>query len=688
LATLREKISDKELRLLVLADLERSGLGEREAKLMALELNSTVEPPYKTDCYAIPYRDIQGRDTNFRRFRNLLDNAAPKYQQLKDSVTLPYFEPVTKNWERVSQDPSIALNIVEGEKKSVLTALATGTPTIGLSGTDSWRSSKKNLAILIGLHAIRWKGRKVTICFDASNPVNPLTTHATYRLALFLRSEGAAVHIVFLPALNSEGQTGPDDYANQTSREALARLFAEAQEWIGWPLNDQGNAERFAYTHGENLRCVSRADSESASRWYVWTDQLWSPDAELMRQRFAQTMPAAMRREAIERGADDKEVGAINSLCSAGRISAFIKLSRSIPPIPARQAQFDSEQTALLLNCQNGTLELEDIRLREHRREDMVTRILPVAFNPKAKAPRWERALKEWTEDQDTIRTIQQLVGLSLTGLTNKHLFIIMIGDGQTGKTTFQEALLHLLAGYAGTISSDHLVLQKHNAPDERKAVKLVGLRFVSSSETKQGNTLDESFIKVITGGDTLTARNLYQESFDFKPQAKVWLRTNYPLTIRGTDNGIWRRIVQVPFAKIVSKPDRELPNKLRNEAEGILAWAVRGWQDYIENGDLYIAPSIERAKEQYMKEQDVIGQFIADECEVGTEFLITKAVLYQAYSAWAKQRNFFVKNDREFSQELTKRVHLKEYRPGSDGEGPRKWHWRGIRTIQMERKF
>jgi P4 family phage/plasmid primase-like protien len=654
---------------------------------MGLELSPSADLPYKTDCYAIPYRDIHGRDTNFRRFRNLLDNDAPKYQQLKDSQSLPYFEPITKNWVKVAGDPSQPINIVEGEKKSVLTALATGTPTIGLSGTDSWRSSKKGLALLMGLHAIIWTGRKVTICFDASNPVNPLVTHAMYRLALFLQSLGAVTHIVFLDALNAEGQTGPDDYAKKLGNAALSSKFTDAERWTGFALNDQGNAERFVNLHGDNLRCVSRADSESASRWYVWTDQLWSPDAELMRQRYAQNMPAAMRREAIERGADDKEVNAINSVCTAGRISAFIKLARSIPPVPTRQSEFDSESTSLLLNCQNGTLELDGIRLREHRREDMVTRILPVKFSPNAKAPRWERALKEWTEDADSIRTIQQLVGLSLTGLTSKHLFIIMIGDGQTGKTTFQEALLYLLAGYAGTISSDHLVLQKHNAPDERKAVKLVGLRFVSSSETKQGNTLDESFIKVITGGDTLTARNLYSEAFDFKPQAKIWLRTNYPLTIRGTDNGIWRRIVQVPFAKIVSKPDRDLPNKLRSEAEGIFAWAVRGWMDYQQNGDLYIAPSIERAKEQYKEEQDVIGQFIKEECEIGKEFVVTKATLYQAYASWAKQRNYFQKNDREFSQELTKRVELKETKP-REGDGPRKWHWVGIRTIQLERKF
>jgi P4 family phage/plasmid primase-like protien len=686
LATLIPKISDKELRSLILADLERSGLGEREAKLMGLELLPAAELPFKTDAYAIPYRDIHGRDTNFRRFRNLLDNDAPKYQQLKDSVSLPYFEPVTKNWTKIAGDANQPINIVEGEKKSVLTALATSTPTIGLSGTDSWRSSKKNLAILMGLHAIRWKDRKVTICFDASNPVNPLVTHATYRLALFLQSLGAITHIVFLDALNAEGQTGPDDYAKKLGNEKLKLKFESAEQWTGFPLNDQGNALRFANLHGENLRCVSRADSDVSSRWYVWTDQIWSPDAELMRQRFAQTMPAEMRREAIERGADDKEVAAINQLCSVGRIGAFIKLSRSIPPIPARQSQFDSESTSLLLNCQNGTLELDSVRLREHRREDMVTRILPVKFNPNAKAPRWERALKEWTEDQDTVRTIQQLVGLSLTGLTNKHLFIIMIGDGQTGKTTFQEALLHLLAGYAGTISSDHLVLQKHNAPDERKAVKLVGLRFVSSSETKQGNTLDESFIKVITGGDTLTARNLYQESFDFKPQAKIWLRTNYPLTIRGTDNGIWRRIVQIPFAKIVSKPDRDLPNKLRSEAEGILVWAVRGWMDYVKNGDLYIAPSIEAAKEQYKKEQDVIGQFLDEKCEVGPEFSVSKNILYQEYKTWTNARGYFTKNDREFSQELTKRCNVTEKRSGSDGNRTREW--RGVRTIQMERKF
>src|SRR5205814_7504215 len=133
---------------------------------------------------------------------------------------------------------------------------ATSTPTIGLSGTDSWRSSKKNLAILMGLHAIRWKDRKVTICFDASNPVNPLVTHATYRLALFLQSLGAITHIVFLDALNAEGQTGPDDYAKKLGNEKLKSKFESSEQWTGFPLNDQRNALRFTNLHGKNVRCV------------------------------------------------------------------------------------------------------------------------------------------------------------------------------------------------------------------------------------------------------------------------------------------------------------------------------------------------------------------------------------------------------------------------------------------------
>lgn len=687
MTSLRQPISAKELRALMLEDLDRSTLTEREAKLMALEVIADADVPYKTDVYRIPYRDINGKLVNFARFRCIRpDSAAPKYQQLKESTNLPYFEPVTRDWTAVAKDAKREVNIVEGEKKAVAVAIATRTPTIGLSGTDSWRSTKKNLAILLGLHAIEWQGRRVNICFDASNPANPLVIHATYHLALFLRELGADVHIVFLPALNPEGQTGPDDYLKLKGAESLVALFSQAEGWLGWALHDQANAERFAYTHGENLRCISKADSESSSRWLVWDESLWLPDGELMRQRYAQNMPAQMRREAIAQGADAKNISRIEALCSAGRIMSFVKLARSIPPIPARQEHFDSEATALLLNCQNGTLELPGLRdepvanLREHRREDMITRILRAKYAPNAKCPRWERALNEWTDDKHMATTLQQLVGLSLTGLTSKHLFIIMLGDGQTGKTTFQEAVLHLLAGYGGTISSDHLVLQRHNAPDERKAVKLVGLRFVSSSETKQGNTLDESFIKIITGGDTLTARHLYAEQFDFKPQAKIWLRTNHPLTIRGTDNGIWRRIVQIPFAQIVKKPDKLLPDTLRAEADGILAWAVRGWLDYVKQGDLYLAPSIVKATEDYQREQDVLGAFLEDECDVERSHSVAKRNLYAAYKTWTTDKTLYTKNEREFGSELLHKYKFGETRPIDKGTGKQIKTWIGLR--------
>lgn len=687
MTSLREPISTKELHRLMLEDLDRSTLTEREAKLMKLEVLANADVPYKTDVYKIPYFHINGTLANFARFRTIRPNSeAPKYQQLKDSTNLPYFEPVTKDWTAVAKDARREVNIVEGEKKAVVTAIATKIPTIGLSGTDSWRSSKKNLALLPGLHLIEWKTRRVNLCFDASNPTNPLVIHATYHLALFLRELGADVHLVFLPALK-DGQTGPDDYAKMKGREALAEVFRGAEGWLGWALHDQANAERFAYTHGENLRCIGKADSESSSRWLVWDEKVWVPDSLLMRQRYAQNMPAQMRSEAIAQGADAKKIAHLNTLCSAGRITSFVKLARSIPPIPARQEDFDADRTALLLNCQNGTLELPGLRdepvanLREHRREDLITRILRAKYDPAARCSRWERALKEWTNDKHMATTLQQLVGLSLTGLTSKHLFIIMLGDGQTGKTTFQEAILHLLAGYGGTISSDHLVLQRHNAPDERKAVKLVGLRFVSSSETKQGNTLDESFIKIITGGDTLTARRLYAEQFDFKPQAKIWLRTNHPLTIRGTDNGIWRRIVQIPFAHIVSKPDKSLPDTLRAEADGILAWAVRGWLDYVERGDLYLAPAIVKATEEYKREQDVLGSFLDDECDVGgSSYTVPKRVLYSSYKAWAERGGSYIKNEREFGSELLHQYKFGESRPIDKATGKQIKTWVGLR--------
>jgi P4 family phage/plasmid primase-like protien len=657
----------KQLNALLLADLARSTLTIKEAKLMQLELVKGDELPFRIDgAYKIPYFGINGKVLPFARFRSLDPSPeAPKYQQEKDVAPLPYFEPVTKDWLKVMGDPKYEVNVVEGEKKAVAVALATKIPTIGLSGTHSWQSAKKHLAILIGLHAFDWMERRVNICFDASAQANAHTLHATYRLALLLKELGADVHIVFLPALFADGQTGPDDYLKAKGAKELSQLFSEAAAWLGWPLNDQGNAERFAFKHGENLRCIGKADSESSGRWLVWDDRLWLPDAELMRQRFAQTMPSDMRRDAMKRGADIKEVERIESLCSAARISSFVKLARSIPPIPARQEKFDAEGTVLVLNCQNGTLELPAIgddpvvNLREPRREDMITRISPAAYRPEAPCPRWDRAMRDWTgKDEEMARTLQQLVGLSLTGVTTKHLFIIMLGDGQTGKTTFQEAILHILARYGGTIPSDHLVLQRNNATDERRAVKLVGLRFVSSSETKQGGTLDESFIKIITGGDTLSARELYAESFDFKPQAKVWLRTNYPLTIRGTDNGIWRRIVEIPFAQIIKSPDRSLPDRLREEADGILAWAVRGWLDYVKSGDLYLAPSVIKAKEDYQKDQDIIGVFIEEECDLDSRFSVTKRELYAKYKIWAEGtgKNVYVKNDREFGGELKTR--------------------------------
>lgn len=660
-----------------LADLARSGLGAADAKLMQLEPVAGDRLPYPVNgAYRIPYFALNGSVIPFSRYRRLDSNDEPKYQQQKDRPPLPYFEPVTKDWTEVAKDAKQPMAFVEGEKKAVATARALGLPCVGLSGTHSFQSKKRNLALLEGLFEFVFAERTVYIIFDRSMPANAATLQATFSLAIKLLELGAHVYVVTLPVLR-DGQTGVDDFL--VAGKDLPKLLEATKEWLGWPYTDQGNAERFAFTHGENLRCVARSDSETGGRWYAWDGKVWIADVLLARQRLSQNMPAEMRRDAMKRGASDKGIEAIAALCSAGRIRATIALARSIPPIPTRPEDFDADETKMLLNCENGTLDLDTLTLREHQREDMLTRMVRAAYDPKAQAVRWEKALVEWTGDKEVVRTLQQLVGLSLTGVTTKHLFIIMQGDGQTGKTTFQEAIMYLLNGYGGAISSDHLVLQKNAAPDERKAVKLVGLRFVASSETKQGGTLDENFVKLITGGDTLEARNLYYEAFDFKPQAKYWLRTNNPLTIRGTDHAIWRRIVQILFTRIVKKPDLKLPAKLQGEAAGILAWAVRGWKDYRDNG-LYLAPSIVSATEDYRREQDVLGAFVAEECDLDQSYSVGKRLLYSKYEPWAKGGKFFQKNIREFGSELKRRFELDESTPTDKVTGLKMEHWNGLR--------
>jgi putative DNA primase/helicase len=215
-------------------------------------------------------------------------------------------------------------------------------------------------------------------------------------------------------------------------------------------------------------------------------------------------------------------------------------------------------------------------------------------------------------------------------------VMFILHGTGANGKSTLLGIIKTLLADYAKNCQPDTLTTSRTNGVDNDLA-RLRGARFVTSIESDEGRRLAEARIKQLTGGDTVTARFLFHEHFEFVPTFKMWLATNHKPEIRGGDEAIWRRLLLIPFNIQIPKPERDLdlPEKLKEELPGILAWAVRGCQRWNSVG-LKPPKEVIAATSEYRNEEDRLTAFIDQRCETGAHKKDAAGELYKAYKEWA----------------------------------------------------
>jgi putative DNA primase/helicase len=227
-------------------------------------------------------------------------------------------------------------------------------------------------------------------------------------------------------------------------------------------------------------------------------------------------------------------------------------------------------------------------------------------------------------------------VGHGLTGDVSEQALWFFYGTGANGKSTFLATILALLGDYAMQAVSDLLMVKHHEShPTER--ADLFGKRFVATIETEEGKRIAEALMKQMTGGDKVRARKCFKDFFEFDATHKIVLAANHKPTIKGTDHANWRRIKLVPFTVTIpdEEKDKELPQKLKNELPGILAWAVRGCLDWQKYG-LGEPEEIKAATDKYRVEQDSVEGFIKECCAIHPEFRVKASTLFGAYETWS----------------------------------------------------
>lgn len=401
-----------------------------------------------------------------------------------------------------------------------------------------------------------------------------------------------------------------------------------------FPMTDMGNAQRLVALFGHGLRYC-----HLWGKWLVWDGRRWNVDDTGGIVRCAKETARSIREEAADCDDGDQAKAlmkhAIRSEAEA-RVKAMITLAQSEPGIPVTPDDLDADPW--LLCVANGTVDLRTGELREHRRDDLITRWTPVAYDQRAACPQWLAFLDQIMAGKESLlHFLQRAAGYSLTGSTGERALFFLYGSGANGKSTFLETLKAALGDYAMRTPTETL-LAKQDVAIPNDVARLKGARFVSASEAEEGKRLAESLVKSLTGGDTISARFMRGEWFDFKPEFKLWLATNHKPIIRGTDKGIWDRIRLIPFEVRIpdDEQDKSLPSKLMQELEGVFAWAVQGCLDWRQHG-LGMPHEVREAVASYRSEMDILAAFLDDRCVVQAGARAGATELFDAYKAWCE---------------------------------------------------
>lgn len=430
-------------------------------------------------------------------------------------------------------------------------------------------------------------------------------------------------------------------------------FLASLTEVKHYPQNDSGNAELIADFIKE--RYVFDADSK---RFMCFSGRRWVEDKE---SSITQEVIKALReeqRKALEIEDNDRRSKTVKFYIQSEnymRINAAVKIVQTMPGVVVRNKVFDRDD--YLINVGNGAIDLKTCILKPHDKRNFITKICPVNYDPTAKCPAFEKFVGEiMGGNKNLIEHVQLMFGYFLSGATSEQKLFIFFGSGRNGKTTLIEIMRKLLGGYAVNIPVEAL-MSKDMPSMSNDIVRLRGARLATCGEVEIGKKLAESQAKLLTGGDTVTARALYSESIEFQNKAKIIMGTNHLPGVRGQELGIYRRFDITPFTVTIpnEKVDKKLFEKLMAEMPGILNWALEGFSKWQQQG-LGEPLEVKQAVEAYKISQDPIANFINEYCDMGPSLTVAAARLYPAYSEWCRDNNEYQLSQRKFGTALGER--------------------------------
>lgn len=412
----------------------------------------------------------------------------------------------------------------------------------------------------------------------------------------------------------------------------------------GFPLTDLGNAERLVIMHGEKMRHCTGVG------WLAWDGTRWCKDDAdkvvggwmdiIIRGILTEMVPRLVEREVSE-----DVVKAVMRHWrvseSPARVNAALQFAER--KVSARAGDLD--QQPHFLNVANGTVDLRTGELLGHDPSMLITKMAGTRWDPEAVCPKWMAFLERVVPDAELRRWVQKAVGYTLTGSVDEKCFFIVHGRGDNGKTLFTETLGLLMGDYWKAAPKSVFIgyggkMEQH--PTDLAGV--AGARYVTcGEEVNQRDHLAEAKIKSMTGGNTMTARFMHQDFFEFDFIGKLWLDTNYRPKLSDFSPALQERIRMVPWDVVIPREERrpreEMLAEFAAELPGILKWAVEGGLRWRAEG-LKAVEAVEEATADYVHDENLVVQFVEDFLELGEGFTLSKDLM-RAYKWWMTEQGF-----------------------------------------------
>lgn len=571
--------------------------------------------------------------------------------------------------------------IAEGEKDVDNLRSLGFTATCNPMGAGKWRPS----------YTESLKGIKQVAVFVDNDA--PGRKHAKH-VATSLHEMGIAVKVVEMPEPGIKDITHWLEAKNLTA-ENITAIIDAAPPWtpdtstfednipVRYNRTDLGNAERLVAQHGDDaLYCYEHKS------WLIWkgTHWHWDQGGEIM--RFAQKTARSIYEEAA-REDDDDERRKIADWAKASesnmRLNAMV--SQAQPLLKISPDRLDANQW--LFNCLNGTIDLRTGELRQHDKQDYITVVAPVEYDPNARSAAWKQFLVKVTDNNANLMAyLQRCAGYTLTGDTSEQCMFFAHGSGMNGKSTFLETLGAIMQPYAVQANIEMFLtsFKPSTSGHSEDLASLAGRRLVTASEPQEGRRLATAKLKQMTGGEHVRASHKHEREFEYVVTYKVWLNANHKPDITDTTYAIWRRVKLIPFTVTIPPAERikDMATKMRSEHPAILAWAVQGCLDWQQTG---LAEPIEviEATGVYQQESDILAEFIEARCVFephNAECYVTHRDLYGAYQTWCGDNSVEPVTSRTFSKNLKEKGTALKF----TGRGQIKWRFIRLLKEREER--